>query len=67
MKTIIEYYGKYYLAERVEKGCKDKCAGCPLNSPCADEDNSSAMNNFCDEYGLHKSMHITKELTKLDE
>ena len=59
MQTIIEYYGKYYLAERIEKGIDDKCKNCPLNSQCADEDDTS----FCEEYGLQNWMHITKEIT----
>ena len=58
MQTIIEYFGKYYLAERVEKGA-DKCKNCPLNSQCADEDDT----DFCEEYGLQYWMHITKEIT----
>ena len=32
--------------------------GCPLNSQCADEDNTS----LCEEYGLQDYMHITKEI-----
>lgn len=59
MKTIIEYYNHYYLAERIADDCKDKCLNCPLNSQCADEDNS----NFCEEYGLQDFMHITKEIS----
>lgn len=59
MKTIIEYYGKFYLAERIPNNCQDKCLNCPLNSQCADEDNTS----FCEEYGLQSNyMHITKEI-----
>lgn len=58
MKTIIEYYGKYYLAERIGKNI-DKCKNCPLNSQCADEDDT----NFCEEYGLQDWMCITKEIT----
>lgn len=58
MKTIIEYYNKYYLAERVSAECKDKCKNCPLNSECADEDGT----DFCEEYGLQRNMHITKEI-----
>ena len=58
MKTIIEYYNKYYLAERVSTECKNKCQNCPLNSQCADEDDT----DFCEEYGLQRNMHITKEI-----
>jgi len=32
---------------------------CPLNSQCADEDDT----DFCEEYGLQDWMHITKEIT----
>ena len=56
--TIIKYYSKYYLAERVYTDCVDKCIGCPLNLQCADEDNTS----ICEEYGLQDYMHITKEI-----
>ena len=58
MKTIIEYFGKYYLAERVDKGTKNKCLDCPLNTQCADEDKT----DFCKEYGLQHSMRIVKEI-----
>ncbi len=56
--TIIKYYSKYYLAERVGTDYEDKCIGCPLNSQCADEDNTS----ICEEYGLQDYMRITKEI-----
>ena len=58
MKTIIEFDNKYYLAEPVPSDCKDKCLNCPLNSQCADEDNT----NLCEEYGLKNFIHITKEI-----
>lgn len=61
MKTIIEYYNKYYLAERVSAECKDKCKNCPLNSECADEDgnelndledNNKTLNDYCKKHKL---------------
>lgn len=58
MRTIIEYFGKYYLAERADNGTQNKCLDCPLNSQCADEDDTT----LCDEYGLQYSMHIVKEI-----
>ena len=59
MKTIIEYDGKFYLAGRIPNNCQDKCLNYPLNSQCADEDNTS----FCEEYGLQSDyMHITIEI-----
>jgi hypothetical protein len=58
MKTIIEHFGKYYLAKRMDENMKDKCLNCPLNSQCADEEGTS----FCEEYGLQHSMYIEKEI-----
>lgn len=58
METIIKYGNEYYLAEKVSDNCEDKCKGCPLNSRCADEENTS----FCEEYGLQDNMHITKKI-----